>query len=194
MKYDLTKKRTRGAQRTLDAFSGAMFTLVAQEAFDKINVNEICKISNFPRATFYNYFADKYDLVNYCWYLLTVKVKLNEFSFMAPEKLLFVYFDRLYDLLIQHKDLMVQITQHNDFDSPLITSFTTYLKNIIRKILYKEYDPQKNDLPAKLLADHISNTLLLLLGWIFLKNHDVSKTRAHQYLRDLLGNNCQPAS
>lgn len=58
MKYDLTKKSTKGAQRTLRAFSDAMYKLLAEKSYDDISINEICKISNFPRATFYNYFED----------------------------------------------------------------------------------------------------------------------------------------
>ncbi len=35
MKYDLDKKPTRGAQRTLLAFSQTMFQLLAQKPFEK---------------------------------------------------------------------------------------------------------------------------------------------------------------
>ena len=67
MKYDITKRATKGAQRTLEAFSGTMFELLSRKSFEEITVNELCQQSNYPRATFYNYFDDKYDLLNYCW-------------------------------------------------------------------------------------------------------------------------------
>lgn len=36
MKYDITKKVTKGAKQTLDTFSGTMFELLSTKAFDKI--------------------------------------------------------------------------------------------------------------------------------------------------------------
>ncbi|ETJ34337.1 hypothetical protein Q604_UNBC11238G0001, partial [human gut metagenome] len=30
-------------------------------------INELCEKANYPRATFYNYFDDINDLLNYCW-------------------------------------------------------------------------------------------------------------------------------
>ncbi len=41
MKYDLTKKPTRGAQRTLGLFSNTMFELLSEEPFEKISVNNL---------------------------------------------------------------------------------------------------------------------------------------------------------
>ena len=31
------------------------------------SVQKICDICNYPRSTFYNYFDDIYDLMDYCW-------------------------------------------------------------------------------------------------------------------------------
>lgn len=53
MKYDLTKKPTRGAQRTLESFSTTMIALLSKEPFEKISVNEICDISNFRYQPIY---------------------------------------------------------------------------------------------------------------------------------------------
>ena len=66
MKYDLNKKQSLGAKRTLDTFSKTLFLLLTKKAFEKINVNEICSTASIPRSTFYNYFEDKYDLLCYC--------------------------------------------------------------------------------------------------------------------------------
>ena len=84
MKYDLNKKQSLGAKRTLDTFSKTLFLLLTKKAFEKINVNEICSTASIPRATFYNYFEDKYDLMNYCWYTLTLEIHLEDYKEIAP--------------------------------------------------------------------------------------------------------------
>ena len=61
MKYDLSKKQTQGARRTLRAFSNALVALLEQKPFESIQVNELCQACMIPKSTFYNYFDDKYD-------------------------------------------------------------------------------------------------------------------------------------
>ena len=67
IKLDLNRKLSRGANRTLKIFSDTLFKLLTEKAFENITVNEICEKASIPRATFYNYFDDKYDLMSYCW-------------------------------------------------------------------------------------------------------------------------------
>lgn len=59
MKVYLNHKLTRGARRTLNAFSSVLLNLLQQEKFEKITVNQICTDACYPRTTFYNYFEDK---------------------------------------------------------------------------------------------------------------------------------------
>ena len=50
-------------RRTRKAFLTAAATLLSERSFLEISVIDVCEIAEIPRATFYNYFADKYDLV-----------------------------------------------------------------------------------------------------------------------------------
>lgn len=85
MKYDISKPITQGAGRTLSAFSMAMFQLLAVKSFEKISAGEICSKARFPRSTFYNYFDDKYDLLNYCWIALSEEIGLGEYRHTEEE-------------------------------------------------------------------------------------------------------------
>lgn len=187
MKYDLSKKPTRGAQRTLEAFSKTMFNLLAKKSFESISVNEICEISNFPRATFYNYFDDKYDLLNYCWHLLSNQIYLNEPSNVASEKILSTLFDRTYYLLSSHNELLNDILKNNPSNSSLINHFSNYLKRVIQNIFHEYLDFSSKDIPLELVVDHFSNTVMLILEAIFLKKQPISLEEAHKYLTFLLG-------
>lgn len=187
MKYDLSKKPTRGAQRTLEAFSKTMFALLAKKSFETISVNEICEISNFPRATFYNYFDDKYDLLTYCWYLLSREVKIEETSSNSSQKILTVFFDRVYDLFMDHSELLNGIFRNNPINSPLINNFSAYLKQIMQEIFYEYLDFDNKNVPLQLVADHFSNTVMLILEAIFLKQQPISLEQAHEYMHYLVG-------
>ena len=103
MKYDLTKPLTRGAKRTLDAFRREMYSLLSEKTFEEITVGELCENAQYPRATFYNYFDDKYDLLNYCWLSLAEEIGLSEYHYAPESQMLFLYFDRIYSFTKEHR-------------------------------------------------------------------------------------------
>lgn len=186
MKYDLSKKPTRGAQRTLTAFFKTMLGLLSKKSFETISVNEICQVSNFPRATFYNYFDDKYDLADYCWHVLAAEIEVDQITKIKSDKALIVYFDRLYEIFEKNQELLNNILKNNAFSGTLVTSFINYLKNIMQKIFYESLNYSKPEIPTQLMADHCSETVLLILEWIFLKQKPTTKEQAHKYLETLL--------
>ena len=104
MKYDHTKKTNRFAARTLKDFSTTMFSLLEEKPFESITVLQICQIANYPRATFYNYFEDKYDLLEYCWSLIKDRIQLDDAVDVHHPHETFELFGRLYDCLRNMKN------------------------------------------------------------------------------------------
>lgn len=51
---------------TYNLLKQSLLTLLEKKPFDKIKVNDICEIAMIHRTTFYNYFSDKYELLEYC--------------------------------------------------------------------------------------------------------------------------------
>jgi AcrR family transcriptional regulator len=187
MKYDITKKATKGAERTLDAFSSTMFGLLSTKSFEEITVNELCQQSNYPRATFYNYFDDKYDLLNYCWYSIGRQIHLEEYVELDPEESLYIFFDRAYDFAAAHLVNIQRILKFNPIDSFLMNHFRGYLNNQMRDSFQQCPYKENYKIPYEIVADHYSNTLLLILEWSFLREKGFSKAQAHGYLKYLLG-------
>ena len=90
--------KTRFAKRALEDFSRTMIELLSKKPFENIMVSEICEISNYPRATFYNYFEDKYDLLNYCWDCFGEKIDFqNDYDYMDTDEKMYDLFNSLYD-------------------------------------------------------------------------------------------------
>ena len=81
------------SDRTKNDILRAFNTLVEKKAFDKITVQMIAKEAGVGRTTFYRYFKDKYDVMNYNYtyflqqYLLTGDMETFEdfFYYMTSE-------------------------------------------------------------------------------------------------------------
>lgn len=187
MKYDLNQKIKRGAQRTLAAFSSAMYELLAKKAYDDISINEICQVSNFPRATFYNYFDDKNDLLNYCWFLLKKESKIEEYQDISDEELQEYLLRQIFKTMYRHQELLTQLSKNNVPGSTIIVNLYEYFKNEAINILRDRLaDRKETKLPIELIAEHYSNTILLVLKWIFLEGHPLTQTEAMEYVNRLL--------
>ncbi|WP_423363028.1 TetR/AcrR family transcriptional regulator [Mycoplasma sp. P36-A1] len=186
MKYDLSKKPTKGAMRTLDALSCAMFTLLSKKGFEDITVNEICDMTSYPRATFYNYFDDKFDLLNYCWHILDQQIHLEEYEKMDPRESLYIYFDRIYDVVESSNEIIKKILSNNTESGYMFNSFKIYMNAKVRETFQKCSLTPHYQIPSEIVSDHYSNTLLLILEWVFWKKEHCDKESAHKYLKYLL--------
>lgn len=187
MKYDIRKKTTRGALRVLNAFTKAMFQLTARQKFEDVTVNELCEKANYPRSTFYNYFEDKYDLLEYCWTVLFEKLRLEEASQFEEDHVLIIYFDRLYDLMNEQDDAVSRILQHNPLNSYMYMSFREHIKKSSHEIFERVFIPH-DSVPAELTVEHCCSTVMIVIEWIFIKRNLISKALAHQYLSVIFGN------
>lgn len=186
MKYNLENKTNRFAQRTLKAFSDTLFYLLEKKPFEEITVNELCKVSNYPRATFYNYFEDIYDLLNYCWLTFSKEIHLEEYISMKPEDRIYEIFDRIYDFMESKRNQLNTITKLNLIDGDLSLSFQKYLRDQVRLVMDKCDCTQKYSIPYEVVANHYSNTLLMMIEWCFLKKNKYSKKQAKECLEYLL--------
>lgn len=188
MKYDITKPLTNGARRTLGAFSREMFLLLSEKAFEEIAVGQLCEAAQYPRATFYNYFDDKYDLLGYCWQTLAEQIGFRDYHHAEENEMLYLYFDRIYDFTKQNEAVIHKVLLHNSEVGYMFSSFRSFLNHKMRVIFKSCPEATQKDIPNELLADHYSNTLFLVWQWATIKKPDCTKEQAHQYLCSLVGN------
>lgn len=52
---------------------------------EEISVRKICDLCNYPRSTFYNYFDDIYDLMDYCWTVIVKDMNLEQYIKIPAE-------------------------------------------------------------------------------------------------------------
>ena len=76
---------------------------------EEISVQKICNVCSYPRSTFYNYFDDIYDLMDYCWIViekyLNVKGEQNTEQIFS---LLYGYLDQYRPQIYRILDLKVE--------------------------------------------------------------------------------------
>lgn len=186
MKYDLSNKKTRFAQRTLTAFSDNLFKLLEVKAYEDIAVNELCEISNYPRATFYNYFDDIYDLLDYCWLRMSMDIKIDDYQQLEPEERMNVIFKRIYNFLLSQKGKLNAILKHNSIDGKLVDSLCKYLKKQIREIMSQCNCTERYEIPYEMVSEHYANTIMLVLEWSFLRKEPISQAKAKECIAYLL--------
>lgn len=186
MKYDLTRQPTRGAKRTLGDFKDRMFLLLSQKPFEDISVNELCAQANYPRATFYNYFDDKYDLLQYCWIRLAEEIHLDDYRHAPEDRRLDLFFDRIFDFTQQNRRQIHEILLHNPDVGYMFGSFRSFMDAQMRLIFRSCAEAAAAPVPREILADHYSNTILLVWKYCYAGNTACTKEQAHQYLHFLL--------
>lgn len=187
MKIEQNKKQNRFAQRTLEAFSQSMIKLLEVETFETITVNQICEKSNYPRSTFYNYFEDIFDLMNYCWERIGAVIAIDEYEQIVHDERLLVLFERLYSYMESKQKQIDRILAHNNVEGKMVQSLNRYIRQKIRKMILNCPEMDKYPIPFELMAEHYSNTLQLILGWCFMKKEKLSKKQAIEYINYLLG-------
>jgi AcrR family transcriptional regulator len=75
MKFDPDNINSMSARRTLKSLQESIIDLMETQPIEKISVMDLCEKAMVPRATFYNYFEDKYDLLHFCWQQLEAEIK-----------------------------------------------------------------------------------------------------------------------
>lgn len=186
MKFESEKPMPRGVKRTLAAFVRAMKELLAEKSFESLSVQEICSRADYPRSTFYNYFDDKYDLLQFGLQELFEKVGLKEYAKMEYGNRLYVFYERVYDLMQENAGKIRRILRHNPLDGVLFTSLRKNMFAQIRTYFSSDLMPLNPAIPADLLSGHFGNTLLWVLEWIFQDGMRCSKEQGEAYLHLLL--------
>lgn len=168
MKIHLSDKTSRFAKRTLADFSERMLVMLADMPLEESSVRKICDRCNYPRSTFYNYFDDIYDLMDYCWIAIMKDMDMEK------------YLDR-------YRPQISRILLKNSLEGRCKASLRTFMKKQIGQIISK--CPGIKDFPVRedVMADYYAATIEMLLEKCFFAKEQLSKEEALQAVRFLLG-------
>lgn len=187
MKIDLSGRTGRFARRTLSDFSEKMILLLADMPLEEISVRRICDICNYPRSTFYNYFDDIYDLMDYCWIAIAKDMNLEQYMKIPAEDRTKEIFLMLYDYLDGYRQQIHKILSKNSLNGRCMSSLRLFMRGQIKDIVSR--CPYTKDFPLRedVMADYYAVTIEMLLEKCFLEKNPLSKEEAVQSLGFLLG-------
>ena len=128
MKFKLSDKTSRFAKRTLSDFSERMIVMLADMSLGEISVQKICDRCNYPRSTFYNYFDDIYDLMDYCWIAIMKDMDIEKYLNIQGEQSTEQIFSLLYDYLDQYRLQICRILLKNNLEGRCMASLRAFMK------------------------------------------------------------------
>ena len=188
MKINLSEKTSRFAKRTLSDFSEKLILMLAKKPLEEISVQKICDLCNYPRSTFYNYFDDIYDLMDYCWIVIMKDINLEKYINVQNEQDTEQIFSLLYDYLDQYRMQISNILLKNSLEGRCMASLRTFMKKQIKYMI--SICPGTKDFPIRedIIVDYYAITIEMLLEKCFFTKNQLSKEEALQAVRFLLGN------
>ncbi len=186
MKYDLTKKLTIGASRTLYSLQQAMLFLLSEKSFEEIAVGELCEKAMLPRATFYNYFDDKYDLLEYCF--MTARDRLDSGCQDAGTcaKRMNTLMENCFDFFDQNSKTVQAVLKNNPPNLYLINQIRFYLLSNMSAAFKRNPDSHRFKIPQEMAANLYSQAILIILEWKYLDKRACSKAQAKEYLQQMV--------
>lgn len=187
MKIKLSGKTSRFAKRTLADFSEKMIAMLADMPLEEISVQKICDVCNYPRSTFYNYFEDIYDLMDYCWIAIMKDMDIEKYLNVQGEQNTEQIFSLLYEYLDRYRPQIYRILLKNSLEGRCMVSLRTFMKKQIGQIISKCPGTRDFSVREEVMVDYYAATIEMLLEKCFLAKEQLSKEEALQAVRFLLG-------
>ena len=190
MKFDPDRINGISARRTLKNLQKSMIEMMQTQPIEKISVMDLCEHAMVPRATFYNYFEDKYDLLHFCWQQLEAEMKpvfqeLNE----ACDDGCGDGINKLTEKIISHvmgdMKKWQKIRRANIHDI-LVPDLFNYMASQALTIMRKnpEYF-ERCTMPLDLLAYYYASSILALANWL-LSYQNIDPQIVQEYYHKLI--------
>lgn len=141
------------ARRTYALLKGALLTQLSALPFEQVTLTDICSTSLISRSTFYRYFEDKYELLNYCLKLLLDEIGLSEdvIYFMDSDSM-----QEVLTILIRHIEenrVLYQKIYNANKEGELIPIIRKGLIQILQdKVLAAEERGYRLKIPAQIFT------------------------------------------
>lgn len=163
MKIKLSENLPVGRQRTLKILSETFFEMLQEKDFETITVRELCIRSMIPRSTFYGYFDDMYDLMDYTFKATRrdlLKSYDNDVMYDLPDA-----FAEAADYISANRRIIRRIMRHN----PAAGAMQIYYQSAVSEALLRIYRKfpylRQEKYPEKIQAKMAAGLLIALIDW-----------------------------
>lgn len=173
--------------RTKKMLTNALKELLQEKSFDKITVNDICDRALVHRATFYNHFNDKIDLLNFIFddmqeeiYNKTLKIGAS----ITAKQMYVEIIERILDYCEANRESLKLILKNstNEFRTILIEN----IKNGIVYLLSKNKEIGQSNANIEAVESFYTGGLSALCIELVLSDKKIDKSVVLSYLESVM--------
>lgn len=179
MKEQAAQRKNLSSRRTCKLLYDALFKMLSEKPFEDISVVDLCEEAMVPRATFYNYFEDKYALLDYCIQALTADVapSIQKKKNASPYEYVQIAADSVCDFMQKNKDALQMISRTN---SKSIV-FSELQKQIAHQIMALASQMGNGLVPPEILSVYYSSVIVYIAKWWLETDPPYSKEEVIHY-------------
>lgn len=164
---------------TKDAVIQSYMDLVIQKNTTDVKVADICHNANISRKTFYNYFADKQEILECIFCEEIEKTMINGLQYQVDEKKEVI---ATYKKFLKHKDFFM-IAMKSEGQNSLFDIIITHCSKLCRN-LYDPYIEDKKKLDY-LSYKYATSSAMLLKKWMHEGMEESAEFLAEIYLSSI---------
>jgi len=159
--------------------------LMIRNVFEKITIKQICDRAGVIRATFYNYYEDKYDCLNAIVYHDLAREALEDIG----EPMYMDRITRLLETVEENRDfyrMAYNVTGQNSFDDMVSGNIALVFMKVFRRYRDPSVFPKYSD---EMLADYYSQSFGFVIKQFALRRDPVlTPVQAAQMTETLMRN------
>lgn len=174
--YYNKKKKNSKTTKSHSALKNAFLILLYNRNFSKISVNDLCIEAKVSRSTFYVYFDDKYDLLEYC--MNDLKIIFDTFAKEHNEEQIIV---EINDYVFNNARLLKNLLADNN-NEVMILLLHFFTPNLSRFLSNHEKCSGEISLPHLVLANFCAGGIANLLLWQVKNNFPINRKMMSSYL------------
>lgn len=187
------KEMTISTKRTLKSLRQALTDLLKIKPIDKISIQELCDLAMISRGTFYNYFYDKYDLLNYDWaqvqLLIDPKFTHPDLNTKHYKKYIQLFLNNLINHLAKEYETY-QLIMVNNSDNIFTLNMHEYMMEQILLRLQEATDKKEPiEVPLELLATVYASTIITVSKWWLKSGKTYSKQEVYNFFTIIIERN-----
>lgn len=187
--YMEEEKEDLRVRRTRKLLCQALLSLLQTTSFSKLTVNDICDKAMVHRATFYNHFTDKNDLLAYSMDDFEEEMferTVNSGNYTSIQQMYMSLISNVIDFISENKIKIKNIVDNNT--ETLNKLLSTTLRRSIRYLMSKYKLIEEYPLPLDIVVSFLAGGIATIgIDWVQSEN-PYTKEEMLQFFSVLIGN------
>lgn len=177
-------------KRTLKNLTGALVDLLREKPLEKITIQELTEEAMISRGTFYNYFYDKYDLLNFFWEGIQWEIdpgfEASDLALDGYQEYMDLLLRNLIKYLSKEKQLYQSIMVNNE-NNLFSQNMHDYIEGEILTKLKRGGGGQfEYAVPIELIATVYANTMVTIGKWWLKHGENYSEDDVYEFFNKLV--------